>query len=289
MRKVFFLSFVLLQVFLLACNDYSFTLSSVAEQKDSSFFANRRSQDTDRKQILGQFLSFYSGGEACDLDPLCPEDCAFIFDLSFDVRDCRKLTSLQVTRFKTLYQLFLEKDLSALQKINIFDLKAFLNFSPEPIYRSIRTLGPFFKRTVFTWLALNWQSALVFSQEDGDFLFLDIFFNERGGGFPISALREELTEGQNFVQLAWLKQNDPALLWLDNYIKKDLCLGEDSYCAMAKYCGLSEVLPEDFLAEFIEWSVLKNMIQKLSLSPGEGLKDLCSGFCSSQKGQNYCL
>ena len=266
-------------------------LNSSIDEKDSFFFETRRTKDKDRIKVLEQSHKIYSGGEICSVNSSCVKICNRIFSLDLDREDCEQLPAPQVYQFEKLYDYILEKDLFSLQKINIFDFKMFLNFSPEPLYHSLRTLGPFFSKQFLIWIASDWKAVKVLSEEDWDFLFLEIFLNE-GGLFPISPLKEKLSEGQSFAELAWLKQNDSAFLWLDDYFHKVQCLElkekEVNHCVLAQYCLLSEDFQSDVLKEFVDFKRLKVILDQTSEWPQVDFKGFCSAFCFSEKGQNYC-
>ena len=219
------------------------------------------------------------------------EICNSIFSLDFDKKDCLQLPVPQVRRFKKIYNNILEENLNSLKEIDAFDLKVFLNVSPEPFLKPLQTLGSVSAKTFLNWIADDWQMAEVFHKEDFDFFFLEIFLNEIQAS-PISSLKEEVIEGNTFVELAWLKQNDSALFWLDDYFKKIQCSdleGEKAEdCALAQYCSLRESLKSDILTEIVEFKNLKQILEKKKIQPPTDLKKLCLTFCSSEKGQNYC-
>lgn len=260
-------------------------------KKDATFFKNRRNKDSDRKEALGQSQEIYSGGKLCSSDNSCVEICNHIFSLDFDRQDCLQLSAPQIRRFEKIYNNILEKELNSLKKIDAFDLKVFLNVSPEPFLKPLQTLGPVSAKVFLNWIADDWQVAEVFHKEDFDFLFLEIFLNEIQPS-PISSLKEEVIEGNTFVELAWLKQNDSALFWLDNFFRKMQCSGLEGEkvedCTLAQYCSLSESLKTDILTEILEFKNLKQILEEKQIQSYTNLKELCSTFCSSEKGQNYC-
>lgn len=266
-------------------------LPSSVQTKDRSFFLERRAQDSDREEVLKQSHRLYAGEGLCSDSHSCRGLCGQIFTLDFDQKDCQKLPAPQVHQFQDLSRHIIDGKWDSLQGINIFDLKVFLNFSPEPLYRSIGTLGPFFEKQFFVFLATDWRFAQVFREEDWDFLFLEIFLNE-GGFSPINLLKEDIIENKTFVGLAWQKQNDPALLWIDDYFTKSQCRdlkGKDAEnCGLAQYCLLSESLQSDVLNEMMSFKSLQSRLKKRPDMPQTDLKLFCSAFCSSEKGQNYC-
>ena len=277
--------------FLLCACESDLVLTSSTEEKEASFFQSRREKDRDRKEVLNQSQIIYSGGEPCSSDLSCVKICHHIFSLDSDKKDCEQLTAPQVDQFKKLYNFILEQELTSLQKINIFDLKVFLNLSPEPLFRSLKTLGPFSAKYFLNWIASDWQVARVFSEEDWDFLFLEIFLNGIQIS-PISSLREEVVEGRTFVELAWLKQNDSALFWLNDYFKGVQCAklnGEEAEsCILAQYCLLSPSFQHDVLKEIMSFKSLNLILNKRPGPSYASLKDFCFVFCSSEEGQNYC-
>ena len=275
---------------LCACESDFVLMASSTEEKGASFFQSRQAKDRDRKEVLNQSHIIYSE-ELCSSDLSCVEMCHHIFSLDSDKKDCEQLTAPQVYQFKKLYDHILKQELTFLQKINIFDLKVFLNLSPEPLFRSLKTLGPFSAKHFLRWIASDWRVAKIFSEEDRDFLFLEIFL--KGVHiFPISSLREELIEGRTFIELAWLKQNDSALFWLNDYFEKVQCAhlsGEKAEdCVLAQYCLLSPDFQQDVLKEIMSFKNLKLILNKRPGPSYTNLKDCCSAFCSSEEGRDYC-
>ena len=210
--------------------------------------------------------------------------------MDLDKKDCKELFAIQVHRFEKVYNSILEKDLNILQEIDVFDLKVFLNLSPEPFFRVLQTLGPISAKVFLNWIIADWRVGKVFHKEDWDFLFLEIFLKEIQLS-PISSLREEVAEGRTFIELAWLKQNDFALFWLGDYFEKVQCSNSDEEkiedCVLAQYCLLSGNFKNDVLKEVMDFEDLKLLLDKHS-QIYTNLKDFCSSFCSSVRGQNYC-
>ena len=282
-------------IFLSFCSffscEQSFVLPSYIEEKDSSFFQLRREKDTDRNKTLEQSHNIYAGGGICSSDFSCMEICDQIFSFESDEKDCLQLPIPQVYRFETLYSQIHEKDMSSLKEINVFDLKVFLNLSPEPFLKVLRTLGPISAKVFLNWIAEDWKVAEVFTKEDWDFLFLEIFLNEIQLS-PISSLKEEVSEGRTFVELAWLKQNDSALFWLHDYFKEVQCLDvkeeKADSCVLAQYCRISESFQRDIMKEIMGFEKLKQILSQRQSQPHTDLESFCFSFCASEKGQDYC-
>lgn len=289
--RCFFRGILFLCFFLVCACGQPIVSPPTVKEKDTSFFKYRRDKDPDRKEILEQSQQVYSGGKLCSSDSSCVEICDRIFSLDFDEEDCKQLSAPQVYRFEKIYNSILEKELVFLQEIDFFDLRVFLNVSPEPFLKILRTLGPVSTKVFLNWIASDWRVAEIFNKEDWDFLFLEIFLNEIQLS-PIDSLKEEVVEGRTFIELAWLKQNDPALFWLDDYFKKVQCsnfAGEKAEnCKLAQYCLLSESFKSDVLREIVGFKTLKQILDKKQDRPYTDLKSFCVSFCSSEKGQNYC-
>ena len=206
-KGIFFLCFILV----CACES-SLRLPSFSAEKLQSrqllqnfdFLKFRQAQDSDRLKVLEQSQNNYKESGFCSSASSCRKICSQLFSLSWDEENCKKLPALQVYRFESLYNRLLDKKLTSLQKISVFDLKIFLNLSPEPFLRFIQTLGPIPTKIFLQWITNDWQIAKIFVEEDWDFLFLDIFLNEIQVS-PIDSLKEELAEGRTFMELAWFK------------------------------------------------------------------------------------
>ena len=204
------------------CAEQTIVLPSSTIENPSTFFKSRRGKDTNRKEVLKQSHTIYAGGKLCSSFASCKQTCNLLFSLDLDKKDCVKLPSLQIHRFEKVYKSILEKELSVLQEIDVFDLKVFLNLSPEPFLQVLQTLGPVSAKVFLNWITADWRVAKVFNEEDWDFLFFQIFLKEIQLS-PINSLREEVAEGRTFVELAWLKQNDFALFWLGDYFQQVQC------------------------------------------------------------------
>ena len=291
--QTYFIGILFLFLFSLsACESPLLVLPSSDEGKSAAFFKSRQEEDPDREKILKETKNFYTGKMKCSSESSCISFCDQMFFLDLDKKACLEFPSSQIYRFKKLYHYILEKEFDSLTEISAFDLKVFFNFSPEPLYRVFKTFGPFFMRVFLRWIAIDWKVAKIFKEEDWDFLFLDIFLNGLSVS-PINSLRGELAEGRTFVELAWLKQNDFALFWLDDYFKEVQCLdfeGEDlEDCVLTQYCLLSGSFQNDVSKEIMTFERLKQIVNKRSGWPQSGLKSFCSAFCSSEKGGKGCV
>ena len=246
-------------------------------------------EDADRAEILSLSDELYAGSKLCSLDSECLNLCAGIYSLKEDQKNCQALKTQQVYQIQKLYQSFLDKNLSSLEDINIFDLKVFFNVSARPLFQFFKSLDLVFSKLFFNWIALNWQVAQVFSEEDNQALFLRIFLNKLGD-LPINSLKEQISENRTFIELAWLKQNDFALLWLNNYFKEEPCGGlkkeELNHCIVAQYCLVRDSFKQDVSKEMIEFRLIGDIIKE-----GSDYKDFnsfCSNFCFSGRGKTYC-
>ena len=278
-------------IFLVACGQEPYIFPSTLDGKDSSFFQIRREKDPDRKKILEQSNQVYHGGGLCVSDSSCMKICDQLFFLDLDKKDCYQLPRPQVDQFEKLYSYLLERKKSSLEKIDPFDLRVFLNVSPLPFLKILKTLGPVSARTFLIWLLEDWRVAEVFYKEDFDFLFLDIFLNEIGIS-PIDSLKEKISENRTFFELSWIKQNDPALFWLSSYFKENRCShfeGKNSEsCVLGQYCQMGSSFRKDFKEEIMNFEDLKSLLDKKGNYPREDLEAFCSAFCSAEKDQEYC-
>ena len=287
------LSFFALPLLFSACGpDQDIKLASTkGEDKSAEFFQSRQEQDSDRADILKQSHKIYTGDKLCSTDPSCLQKCGDIFSVESDQKDCGQLPSVQVDRFEELFGFLQEESLDSLEKIDAFDFKVFINLSPEPFSRFLKTSGLFSSKIFLSWIACDWQIAEVFYKEDHDFLFLEIFLNKIQIS-PIDSLREKLMEGRSFAELAWIKQNDFALFWLDGYLKGQ-CVhieGEDKAdnCLLSQYCSLSQGFKKDVLEEIMDFEPLKPLVDKKRNLPRKDLQELCLAFCPSEENEGLC-
>ena len=274
-----------------SCESPLLVLPSFDEGKSPSFFKSRQAEDPDRTEIFKELEKFYKGKKKCSSAFSCVSFCDQLFFLDPDKEACLEFPLPQIYRFKKLYHYILEKEFDSLMEINTFDLKVFFNFSPEPLYRVFKTFGPFFTKIFLKWIVTDWKVAKIFKEEDWDFLFLEIFLNGLSVS-PINSLRGVLAEGRTFVELAWLKQNDFALFWLDGYLKEVQCLNFEGQalenCVLTQYCLLSGILQNDVSKEIMTFERLKQRVNKRPEWPQTDLKSFCSAFCSSKEGQKGC-
>jgi len=290
-----FTGIVFLSVFLF-CSCKKAPLSDLPsfpeEKKTPSFFKSRREKHPKKRQeVLTESQKLYSKDGICSSDSSCTAICRRLFSLEWDQQDCIQLPIPQIHKFEKLYGHALEKDLDSLQEINSFDLKVFLSLSPEPLFKIFKALGPFFAKIFLHWIANNWQIAKIFSEEDWDFLFLEIFLSEIHVS-PINSLREIVAKDRTFIELAWLEQNDHVLFWIDNYFTKVQCLnfqGEEMKdCVLAQYCLLSGNLQDEILQEIMDFKNSNGNSSQKQSWPQTNFKDFCLDFCSLEQNQKYC-
>ena len=278
-RSCFFCLIVLLSF--TACDSQQYIFSD----EELSFFQSKA--DTDKERVLALSNQVYSGSPKCSLELDCPELCRSIYSVEDKQKECINLKAQQVYQLEKLYKTLFEKKLSTLEKMNVFDLKVFFNIDSEPLFHFFKSLDLFSLKVFFKWIALNWQIAQVFQEEDSQSLFLRIFLKKIADN-PINSLKEPILEDRTFVELAWLKQNDFALLWLQDYFQTKRCSKSEEKeldnCILAQYCLVSDSFKPDISKEFVELKFVKDNIK-------EGYKDFksfCSEFCLSPEGQSYC-
>ncbi len=260
----------------------------MASRSADSFKSHHK--DPNRKKTLDQSPKIYPG-KKCSSRPSCEAICEELFSLTPDREDCLQLPIQQVSQFEKLSQLVLSEELVELQKINFFDLKVLLSLSQEPLFRFFNSLSPFPTKKILYWIFSDWRVAQVFREEDKDFLFLEIFLKKVHFS-PIDSLGEEAEKGRTFVEVAWLKQNDPALFWLNDYFKNKECAHlekeEREFCVFSQYCLLSQKFQDDVAEEFMEFKNIEPILNSMPHLPQSNLKSFCLAFCSNEKGQNYC-
>lgn len=262
----FFLFFVLL-----AC-DFESSEVVLESQREEINFIKSNSPD-DRVIVLSK--KNYNGSPLCDSNEDCREVC---YDLFYDssVQDqCLDLNAQQVYQFERLYEHFLTEDLNQLKKIQPFDLKVFFALSSEILFDVLKSIPINSLKTYLIWIVEDWQVAMTFQEEDSHFVYMQLFLNQLNH-LPIRSLQEKLKEDQTFVELAWLKQNDKALEWLDNYLEKSYCDFESdkTNCKKEAYCMLYKSWDQNIVTE-IETS--SRFISKLG--NGFRFEESCKNFC----------
>ena len=242
-----------------------------------------------RDQVFTLSDQVYAGSSVCSVESRCLKVCSEIYSLEDDQKDCQKRKAQQIYQIEKLYNTLLKKNLSDLEDLSVFDLKVFFNIGAEPLFQFFKSLDLFSSKIFLNWIVLNWQVAKVFSEEDDQLLFFRIFLNKLGP-LPINSLKEKIFKDRTFVELAWLKQNDFALLWMNSYFQRSQCLDlkekELGKCMLAQYCLISDSFKRDVSEEIVNFKFIENLLE------GGGsyrdFKAFCSDFCVSAKGQSYC-
>ena len=262
---------------------------NISSSSDFKLEFYQSEEDSDREEILSLSDKLYAGSPECSLESDCLTACADIYSVTVDQKNCRDLKTQQVYQLQKLYHSFLSKNLSDLENINIFDLKVFFNVSAKPLFDFFKSLDQTFSKLFLNWIALNWQVAKVFSEEDSHALFFRIFLNKLAD-MPINSLKEQISENRTFIELAWLKQNDFALLWLNNYFKKQKCEGVEKEslddCLVSQYCLVRDSFKEDVSQEIMEFRLIGDIIKEEN--GYTNFNSFCYDFCLNGNGQSYC-
>ena len=231
--------------FLFSCtfNQEELTLPSSTDQDILFIKPNHADLDT----VLEKSNQFYSGSPQCSSDKSCLQVCKELFSNDLQ-KKCSGLKSQQVFQIQKMYEIFLSEDLAELQKINAFDLKVFFSLSSENFFEFLKEIKPHSTKSFLIWIAEDWKIASVFQQTDKKFIYMQLFLNQLNIS-PISSLREDLKEDRTFVELSWLKQNDTALIWLNDYLESVYCESKDKDCLLGVYCMLYDTWEPDILQE----------------------------------------
>jgi len=254
--KVFFQVLLLLSLF--SCGLEDLNLEPSRSDEEELIFIETDSQN--QAKVLKESQEIYSGSPRCSLRQDCRQLCGVLF-LSLSARKkCFGLKSRQVYQIQNLYEFILTEDLKELKKINPFDLKVFFSLSSGIFFDFLKTVKPNSIKSFLSWIAEDWKVASVFQQEDSRFLYMQLFLNGLNVS-PIRSLKESLKEDKTFVQMAWIKQNDPALMWLNDYLKNIYCEleTEKQNCMLGAYCMLYETWEPDILMEIQESSLLASL------------------------------
>ena len=262
----FFLIFIFISF--VSCENKDNYLKQASITSDEVEFFKNHSSAAQKKEVFGKSLAVYKGSPICE--EKCREICKSLFSSVKD--DCYKLPSQQIYQIDKLHKSLIMEDFSALQDINVFDLKVFFSLSGEPLFRFFKTLDSVSVKKFLLWIVENWQVAIVFYQEDKSFLFLEIFLNKLNQS-PINSLKEELEDNKTFVDLAWLRNNDHALFWLDDYLNQKVCLDLKDQnlrsCVLSQYCLISQNLQPAVQLEFLNFERLKGLLKT------EDLRSFC--------------
>ena len=236
-----------------------------SQGRPRDFYEARKQSDSNRKETLSRSREIYKSSQSCKKTPSCGAACGRLFQYPSDRRDCRQLSPPQVRRFEDVYAAFQDKSRESLSALAFFDIKAFLNLSAEPSVTLFGRFGRVAAKEFLSWILADWEIALLFSEEDQDFIFLETLLREIEV-YPIKALEEPIEGDMTFQELALRKQNDPAMVWVHEFFAKSLCGGageaaaaaagggggpalaeSQAECVLARYCPVAARFSEELL------------------------------------------
>ena len=230
-------------------------LSEGAEDKSKKFFIDRLKEDKDRDQILE---AIYDKGKPCEGKTICRKICENLFTLSEAKDTCLLIPESYIYQIDKFFSPLIKGDFTALKQFSASHLKVFLNISPRSFYLFVRSLDNDFQREeLLHWISEDWKVALVFYEEDWDFLFLESFFQSQSV-FPLELIIKD-EEGFNFVEKAWINQNDHALNWIHAWFSQSVC--EDEQCIFKQYCYLIQDFHPDILEDFQDFGPLNTLLK----------------------------
>ena len=278
----YFFQFLFLCVIVCSCEIETANLASSNLKKTKLIFIESE-KSASREKSFKQSDEIYSGSPLCSQEEKCIQTCKALFSASSIQKDCYQLKAQQIYQIEKLYQIVLTKDPVELKKINTFDLKVFFELSSKALFDFFNTLDSRSIKIFLSWIAEDWKTATVFQNEDTQFLYMQLFLNKLNY-LPIRSLKETIKGERTFVELSWLKQNDVALVWLNDYLTQIHCeslQGERlRHCLLEGYCVISDNFQPDILAEIEQFEGLAVLLQNENRFTGH-FKDFCSQFCSS--------
>ena len=278
-----FFQFLFLCVVVCSCEIETENLASSDLKKTELVFTEPEKNTASQKKSFKQSGEIYAGSPICSREEKCIQICKNLFSASSIQKDCYQLKAQQIYQIEKLYQLVLTKDPLELNKINAFDLKVFFGLSSKALFDFFNALDSRFIKIFLSWIAEDWKTAVVFQQEDTQFLYMQLFLNKLNY-LPIRSLKETIKGDKTFVELSWLKQNDAALVWLNDYLAQIHCKplqGEGlRLCLLEGYCVISDNFQPDILAEIDQFEDLAVLLQNENRFTGH-FKDFCSQLCSS--------
>lgn len=250
---------ILFSLFLISCKYENTNLGFSRSDEEEIHFISSNSPD--QADIFKKSEEIYSGSPQCSSKRDCRQICDTLFFSSSIQNQCYGLRSQQVYQFQTLYENLLTEELIELKKINPFDLKVFFSLSSEVFFDFLKNIKPNSIKTYLIWIIEDWKIATVFEEEDKHFLYMQIFLNELNNS-PIRSLRENLKGDKTFVELAWIKQNDKALVWLNGYLKNVYCQFENNkrVCMLRAYCILHKSWERDVSMEMKESDIFSSTL-----------------------------
>ena len=267
----------------------------VSPAPNPSLYARLKEEDTNREVILLRSQKTYHGSPLCSTEETCSQMCSGIF-LHEEARgDCNKLSVAQIHRLRRIDEFLRNKDIKRLKSVRLFDLRVFLNISPEPVRRYLVQIGPRLARDLAYWIATDWDAARLFYEEDENFILLETIFREIKLK-ALLALRSRIKDEDSYYRIAFKYQNESALNWVHDYLDRGLC-ESDQACLLGRYCFLNKNHYENFSREIWDYKPFSDFVARYradgsvqfdlrsSLQTAESVKDLkkvCSPFCKSE-------
>ena len=268
---------ILLSLSLFSCGFGLVYQSSSLDEEELQFI---KSASADQSEIFKKSEDLYAGSPECSLKQDCRQICDTLFSESSVQKQCSGLKSRQVYQMQSLYENILTEELVELKKIKPFDLKVFFTLNSKIFFDFLKSVKPNSIKAFLTWIVEDWKIGTVFQQEDDKFLYMQLFLNKLNVS-PIRSLRENLKGDRTFVELAWVKQNDMALAWLNDYLEDIYCQSENKKeCMLGAYCMLYKTWEHDILLEIQESEILSSFLDNPS-----DFQSVCSEVCSSQNCQ----
>ena len=215
-----------------------------------------------QKETFDKSHIVYKGSPICSRVKKCRDICKSLFALKSVQDHCYKLPLQQIIQINKLYESLTHEDFVELQNTNVFDLKVLFSLSSARLFGFFKTLDSVSVKKFLLWIVKNWQVAFIFQQEDPHFLFLEIFLNKLNQS-PINSLEEKLEDNRTFMELAWLRNNDHVLFWLDDYFNQKVCEGEPDLksCVLSQYCLISQSFEPKVQLEFGHFNRLKDLLK----------------------------
>ena len=293
---------ILLALTLVDCTRTKNGIPYFVIKRADNFYTELKEKDENRNEILEDSRKIYKS-EICDESKSCISICKKLFYRSENRNDCESLTKVQVEKLEEVYDALEQPSFNDLQYVNLYDLKVFLNLSPEAMERAFRRTGSRDAKEVLHWIASDENVALIFEGEDGDFVILETLLNEIRHD-PIEALGVTINSGDTVQEIALEENNDASFNWIHGFIQEECSSSKDEeedYCVLGNYCSIMNKFHEDNVARILDFEEIEGLLQNVLDEPPEDVEDhfeffdedvnnvldiyddICTPFCSSNE------
>lgn len=274
--------------------------------RPDNFYEGIKGKDPNRKTVLDDSIKTYES-PICEKSESCVEICNTLFRNRENKKECSSLTRVQVEKFHDVFKILQQPGISDLKRLNLYDLKVFLNVSPEGAERAIRRVGARHAKSLLRWVAEDYKVATLFDEEDGDYVILETILDELKRD-PIEALQVNIYAGHTPHELALEERNNAAFRWFHGIIEEECSANrgrydeKENWCVLGHYCSIVKGdFNDDSRAAILGVPEVSSIVEEVMQNPpsrasryfrslGNDInnvtdiyQDICLRFCAAQE------